>query len=313
MKTYNRRTLVSLMGSAALTACAAPQTVSQSVTDPFEGGIGGTGIVGQLTDFGSLVVNGLRVELTSRTRIATAYGDTTDSALTRGQSLTLYATRSRDRLVAQRVTIDYALVGVVRRTAGGLTVNGVPVETDTGTAGRAVPGRRAAISGTWHAGGVVATRIDQPPDGPDLIAGTLERRSGTGPSVGGAALVGPTGGTAPGSYITAFGRATERGFETDRVASGRFNGIGDLRQLSVDGYLEPVEGNPGFRVAGLGHSFARDLRLAPLSGRRAIYFGRYAGVFRAQLGLVVPDTFPARRALLRDGYADGFRGEVLRL
>ena len=55
------------MGATALGACApAIQTAALS-DDPFEGGIGGTGIVGVMVAAGSVLINGLRVEPGERT------------------------------------------------------------------------------------------------------------------------------------------------------------------------------------------------------------------------------------------------------
>ena len=64
---------LSLLGSG-LAGCAAPRPATMAGTDPKEGGIGGTGtyaggdpaelgVYGTLTGFGSLLVNGLRLEV----------------------------------------------------------------------------------------------------------------------------------------------------------------------------------------------------------------------------------------------------------
>ncbi|MEM7488864.1 MAG: hypothetical protein AAF390_07030, partial [Pseudomonadota bacterium] len=97
-----RRTVLTLLASGAVAACrpSPPAVVTRDESDPFEGGIGGTGIVGVLTDFGSLIVNGLRVEVTSGTTVATPFGRVGEGALAPGQALTIVASRSADRLVA---------------------------------------------------------------------------------------------------------------------------------------------------------------------------------------------------------------------
>ena len=48
-----------------------------------------------------------------------------------------------------------------------------------------------------------------------------------------------------------------------QVSAGRFQGQGarSLRALLVEGYLEPADRSPGYRVSGLGHSFDRATRL----------------------------------------------------
>ena len=314
MSQPDRRTALALLGSTALVACSSPQTVSRDTPDPFEGGIGGTGIVGLLTDFGSLIVNGLRIELTNRTRIFDTFDEVDDSALAPGQALTIYATRNRDAMIAERVQINHAVVGTLEQSASGYRVNGVSLEIERNAPVRPTPGRRVAVSGLWAPDRLVVSRIDPAGSGPDVVAGTLLGSSqGTMLDIGGAQLRGAVGGHQPGQYTTVFGTGTASGIEVTRLKTGRFAGATALRQLSVEGYLEPTVANPGFRVAGLGHSFARDLRLAPLEGQRAVYFGRYTSLFRAQLGYVLPQDYQSRRALLRRGYEGGFDGQVLRL
>lgn len=314
MSQINRRTALALLGTTALSACATPQIVAQDTTDPFEGGIGGTGIVGLLTDFGSLIVNGLRIELTPRTQIFDTFGPVTESALAPGQALTIYALRRREAMVAQRVQINHAAIGTLEQTATGPRVNGVPLDIERNAPVRLRPGQRVAVSGLWARDRLIVSRIDPAAAGPDVVAGTLLGSSETTLlDIGGAALRGALTGARPGQYTAVFGTGDAEGLAVSRLETGRFRGATDLRQLSVEGYLEPTRANPGYRVAGLGHSFARDLRLAPLAGERAVYFGRYTGLFQARLGFVLPQDYAQRRALLRQGYSDGFEGEILQL
>ena len=312
MSFVNRRHVLGLLGSTALAGCAAPAVVTRQ-GDPFEGGIGGTGIVGLLTDFGSLVVNGLRVELNRRTTIRTPYGRVSESAIRQGMPLTILASKSRDRLVARDVAISLPLVGELRRGASGLTVNGAPVRAEPGSLGTAAVGARVSVSGVWSTNGLVASRFDPAGDAEDLLAGVVGRTGPTGLSVAGVPvrLANASGLPVAGSYLNAFGSYDGTSFVAERTVGGRFGAVSiPLRQLSVEGFLEPVASNPGFRVAGLGHSFARDLELEALAARRAVYFGPYDGSFRAAKGYVVPEAFEARRQLLGAGFGDGFQGPV---
>lgn len=316
MTHFRRRDFLALAATGALAGCAAPGIVSRGEADPFEGGIGGTGIVGLMTDFGSLVVNGLTVELTGRTLIRTAFGRVDEQAIAIGVPLTVFARRSRGRLVASWIMITYPLVGTARLDRdGNYRVNGVRVVPEPGHLGRVRYGGRVAVSGVWARDRVVASRIDPAPDGADLIGGIV-MHGGAGPmTLGGVPLSIPAGSFPPrsGSYQNAIGRYDGEVFRLIRTAGGRFShGATGLRQLSVEGYLEPVPADPGYRVAGLGHSFAEGLRLDRLSGRRAVYFGPYDGAFRARAAYVVPERFAARRAVLAEGYGKGFDGEVVR-
>ena len=107
------------------------------------------------------------------------------------------------------------------------------------------------------------------------------------------------------------GRARDDAFDASDIQVGRFNTATGLRQLSVEGYLESIPEAPGYRIAGLGHSFDRSLSLSPLAQRRAIYFGRYTGLFQARAGYVVPESFARRRQLLERGFGAGFDGPIV--
>ncbi len=308
----NRRTVLGLLGATALVGCDTPEVVSRNDNDPFEGGIGGTGIVGIMTGYGSLLVNGLRVELTNQTRVASPYGQTDLNALKPGMSLTIFASRNRDGLFARDVTIDYALVGLARVGAGrALSVNGVRVLPEPGALGSYSADHRVAVSGVWSPRGLIASRIDPAPNGQDLIAGTVSRRSATGLSISGASVRILGAKSDNGGYAVALGQSRDGQFEADDLQTGRFNTATGLRQLAVEGYLETATSDPGFRIAGLGHSFGRNLRLQQLASRRAIYFGRYTGLFQASTGYVIPENFAQRRQLLARGYDEGFGGSIV--
>ncbi|MEM8773686.1 MAG: hypothetical protein AAGF53_01555 [Pseudomonadota bacterium] len=307
-----RRKVLGLLGSTALAACSAPQIVSRDANDPFEGGIGGTGIVGLLTDFGSLIVNGLRVEVENDTKVVSAYGVVSQDVLAPGMALTVYATRNRDAIIARQVSVDYALVGTAQRDGVNFSVNGVSVFLEPGALGRFDNGARVALNGAWAKEGFVASRVDPAPDARDLIAGTVNHSGAGGFDIGGAqiAFSGPRPGA--GEYGVAIGRGNRSRFEAQSLKTGRFNGVPSLTQLSVEGFLEPVAARPGFRVAGLGHSFAPNVMLAPLAQSRAIYFGPYNGRFRARAGYLMPQDLVARRGLLKNGFADGFDGQIVK-
>ena len=309
----NRRSVLALMGSSAVVACAPPPPVTQTERDPFEGGIGGTGIVGIMTDLGSVVINGLRVEVTGATQVSTEFGPASDSLLTPGLALTVAARRDRDATVADRIMIDYGLIGRIAGSGEALTVNGVPLRIEPGAIGGATPGARVAVSGVWARGGYVATRFDPVSPGSDLVAGTASRDGPTGLRISGVPITGGSADTPEdGQYAAAMGSYSGGAFNASRISVGRFRGASGLRQLSIEGFLEPTAGAPGFRVAGLGHSFAEDVRLSALSSSRALYFGPYDGLFRASAAYVLPERFADRRSLLGQGIDGGFDGQIVR-
>ncbi|MEM9900515.1 MAG: hypothetical protein AAF865_04165 [Pseudomonadota bacterium] len=312
MAPLTRRRLIGLAGSTVLAGCASPALVTRDdKRDPFEGGIGGTGIVGVLTDFGSVQVNGLRIEIGDMTRVVTALGPVGAEALAAGQVLTIMATRSRDRLVARHVRIEFPLVGVLAQSDGGLSVNSVPVRIEPGAVRAGALGARVAVSGLWTTDAVVASRIDPAPFPVDMVSGDVARGGSAALRVGSVPVEPQGGQTFPnsGAYVVATGQFDAARLRVERVATGRFvTGAQNLRQLAVEGYLRRVAAAPGFRIAGLGHSFDEALRVSDLAARRAIYVGPYDGLFLARAGYTVPESVTERRRLLGEGY-DGPLGD----
>lgn len=314
MLTRTRRKFLTMMGATALAGCASPPIISRNDNDPFEGGIGGTGIVGVVVGFSSILVNGLKIETDRNTQFENAFGPSSIDQLSPGHSVTIHALRSADGFVAKRVTQDQLLVGTLKHSAGGLTVNNVAVHRESGSLGQAHVGQRVTVSGVWQAGGVVASRIDPAFDGPDLISGTANFQGNDSLSIGGASIQTVQSKSAlNGVFVKAFGRSAEEQFEADNIRDGRFNAFTSLQQISAEGYLEPAKSAPGFRIAGLGHNFARDTRLSEIGQRRALYFGRYDGLFGANRGYVISQSLLMRSETLRSGLDSGFQGTILDL
>jgi len=214
-----------------------------------------------------------------------------------GQVLTIAARKGSGSITASDISIDYALVGELRRAGATASVNGVPLIGWKSALGHGAAGKRVAVSGVWTSFGVRPSRIDPAQHGQDLIAGTFDEGK-----IGDATL--DAAGPLPnnGTYAVAYGRAKHGSFAVERFYSGRFGADQNLGFLSVDGYLESSQSAPGFRIAGLGHSFAKDLQLEEIGQRRAVYFGPYSGRFDARRGYIVPDEFNARQKILRDEF-----------
>ena len=305
MTTFNRRYALALFGAATVAGCAPAVQTAALGDDPFEGGIGGTGIVGVMVGTGSVLINGLRVEVPDAVRIVDNGGIGGTGALIPGRAMTIVARARRDRLEALRIDVEDPLVGVLRGDRGALSVNGTPVTIEPGAVGGTLIGRRVAVSGVWQAGGGLRASLIRPADGqPDRVAGTVTGNPASGWIIGGTSIAPPQGGgLIAGQYAALSGSFDGTRLTARTLQLGRFRPGTALDQLSVEGYLEPIASAPGYRVAGLGHSFARRLNLAPLVQTRAVFFGRYDGLFAARRAVVVPDTVTGRRALLTP--ADG--------
>ncbi len=293
----NRRTFM----SSGLCATLLPGAGwAQSTKRDVEGGLGGTGIVGVLVGFGSLILAGQSVQTDEQTRVETRFGSLSVDQLRAGDSLTVEAERlASGTVVARRVELTYPLVGVMTAldpSERTLTVNGVAVFVETRITGFGI-GDRVAVSGLWRGDTVVASRISKAPGPLDLVAGTVGRGAVSGVQLSsGATTLGQSG-----RFATVLGRfdPAKGKMDVQKIVFDRFTGAaGPLKSLSIEGWLEPTRAAPGFRIAGLGHSFARNLNLAPFQDQRVLFSGPYTGRFAANSALVLPDNPDARRRLL---------------
>ncbi|MEM6566604.1 MAG: DUF5666 domain-containing protein [Pseudomonadota bacterium] len=300
MNNWTRRRAV----LAGIMAGMAPAAFGQSAPREAEGGIGGTGIVGLLTDFGSLIVAGVQVAQDDSTEYTNAFGRFSADALRRGDSLTIEARQTAAGLLASRVHVTNPLVGMVESVVAAenrLRINGVSVVAENGSAGLAV-GDRVTVSGVWRAGRVIASRFSAAQDVDDMIAGDVTRGFGAVRIGGVDVRASGTLQLQSGSYAEARGQYDmDRGrFQASDLSAGRFTGAaGPLEALHVEGFLDPINMAPGFRVAGLGHSFARGLVLAPYAEGRTLFEGPYTGRFAAAKATRLPADSGARRVLLR--------------
>ncbi|MEM9755114.1 MAG: hypothetical protein AAF914_03930 [Pseudomonadota bacterium] len=297
----HRRTALALVGMG-LAGAGAPLPAQETERRRPEGGIGGTGIVGTLTDFGSLIVNGMAIETPSPT-VTDAFGARSLDSLAIGHSLTIEARRTETAgLVAERVHLTQPVIGTVGfATPDGRSgvVDGVPVVLEPGAEGLLRPRARVAISGLWRGREVVASRVDAVPDGLDVLAGVVETRAaGTMVVSGRQVVLDGLDAPAPGAFVTVIGRTTGLVLEARGLREGRFFGsAGPLVSLSVEGYLQPRAGAPFFAVSGLGHSFDAAAMLNPFVGMRTLFDGGYDGTFRVETGILLPDNLTERRAI----------------
>jgi Domain of unknown function (DUF5666) len=177
-------------------------------------GIGGTGIVGVITGFGSVFVNGLEIAYAPNTPLTVDGVSDTSAALRVGQLAAIVATDDHG-LNAVSIAVRHEVSGPVTSvtTGGGsgaqmLIVAGQQVAISNGTDGlRTVrPGDWISVSGLRQPDGVIAaSRIDQRLPGPVLVRGPAM------PSAGGWRIgdlsVRPPGNTSfePGQSFTARG------------------------------------------------------------------------------------------------------------
>lgn len=313
MTEMRRRTFLTGIGALGLSGCTAPSVVTRR-SDPFEGGIGGTGIVGTVGLGDRLSVNGLPVSFDRGARVTDAFGPLPRSALVPGTPVTVLGRHGRDGVRARTVRVDRPLIGPLIETRRGLSINGIPIRMEADGVVAAALGEQAVVAGLWTPTGVVATRIDRAPGRPDTVSGTVDVARDGGLSIGGLPIsADASNSVSQGDYIVATGRIGGAGLIADTIRSGRFAATARLDALSVEGYLERTADAPGLRIAGLGHDFVGGLRLAPLVGVRAVFVGRYDGRFDAARGYVVPEGLGHRSDLLAGGLGDAFLGEAIEI
>lgn len=163
-----------------------------------EGGIGGTGIVGVITGFGSVCVNGLEVEYDASTPVDANGVPASTRSLAVGQVVVIDAALRGGRLHADRIAVRDVAVGPIERidaTRGELVVLGQHVRIDRGTqperaAQDLAPGAFVAVSGLRRDdGSVAATRIERAPKSDVVsVTGPVVERAAGGAAVGALAI-----------------------------------------------------------------------------------------------------------------------------
>ncbi|SCK26620.1 DUF5666 domain-containing protein [Vogesella sp. LIG4] len=148
-------------------------------------GFGGTGIVGTITGFGSIRVNGLEVQFQPTTPVDSNGQAMPAANLGIGQVVVVEAAGSGQQLVAQRISVSYPLVGVVTRVdlphrmmyvmGRPVSIAGLPVRQ----AARLATGQFVRLSGLRSGDGVLhATSLAEAPSGLSSITGRLTLGAG---------------------------------------------------------------------------------------------------------------------------------------
>ncbi|WP_223542280.1 DUF5666 domain-containing protein [Pseudomonas sp. BF-RE-26] len=133
------------------------------------GGVGGTGIVGTITGFASICVNGVEVHFNNNVPVSENGIASSSTRLAIGQVVAVQAFNSRRGLEAGRISILHAYEGpltALPRDSMPMRVMGQPVRLAKGAqvAAGLRPGDPVRVSGLRDARGeVVASRIDRAP------------------------------------------------------------------------------------------------------------------------------------------------------
>ncbi|WP_369958424.1 DUF5666 domain-containing protein [Pseudomonas benzenivorans] len=231
------------------------------------GGIGGTGIVGTITGFGSICVNGVEVHFDNQLVLSENGLPASSDRLAIGQVVAVEARPSKRGLEARSIAILHAYEGPITALAAGaapLRVMGQPVRVAAGArvAQGLRPGEAVRVSGLRNARGeVLASRIDRAANLTQVSAiGTAAR----GGDLHGLALSKPL--AVSGEVLV---RGTWNGRQLEVVQTHRDPGMpfaGRVRHALVEGL---VRGRQGDRIAFGGFTAQVDRGTAYLGGQAA--------------------------------------------
>lgn len=260
-----------------------------------EDGMGGTGlhasrtvgIVGTITGFGSVCVNGERVAVDAGTPVEMDGAQVTARVLAVGHVVSVEARNTNNGLQAERISIQRAVVGPVTRVdvaRGRLYVMGkavhVPIASigDDGRAGGTVDlasvsvGQRVAVSGLHRSDGVlVASRLETAAPGVDAsVSGQVQSLGSGSFAIGEVRVTSPAGAVAPTGYTRAVGHWNgERGtLETERVEQPRAFSE-RVARVSVEGFVRDRR-NADFRLSGMDVNGAAVVDQLPATGEARV-------------------------------------------
>lgn len=223
-----------LNGAAVWASCASAMALNEAgrrlggndmdAVDPAETlgqdrGIGGTGVIGTIRGFGSIVVNDLRVSFPAGVRVAIDGAPATPRDLRLGQVVRVLARKRRGLLATRAIVVRSEVVGPIDAAGPrSLVVLGQHVDLEDGLP--ALDHQRGdivAVSGLRRPDGtVVASLVEKRPPGPSRLRGPLATGSDGSLTIGRL----PIAGLAPslaGRRVSLVGRRVEDRFHATTV------------------------------------------------------------------------------------------------
>ncbi len=201
-----------------------------------EGGIIGTGVVGQITGLGQFEVSGMKFEIDKDVSIQ---GLESLRELDMGMTFAVRAKREGDDWFATHIRRVHVVVGPVTSNS---EVMGIPV------IGELPEGGRVRVDGFWSEEGIVASLIEPVADGEDSITGPIDQieRVGELLSADGTPLTIKEEG-----IITLNGLYESGKFTVNSSSTGLFDGE-EPNLLMAEGYFSKPDkdGESSFLVTG---------------------------------------------------------------
>lgn len=267
------RTALTALAWAALLALAT-SAVAEDEKER-EGGLTGTGIVGEVTALGSIIVNGQRITFAPDLPVRSALAPTQADALAPGAVVAVAVVPDGPDWAATAIRQVHAVIGPVARVGqAGFTVLGVEVTWDNSPLS---VGDWVAVSGFWAPDAVVATKVDRiAPQATVSLQGSYGLGDG-GATVGSLTLdLEPLQHAAEGDVIRVTGRLNGNRIEVTQVHHGLFEGPVSL--VLAEGYFTDVAPSGHYTVAGSGLSAYTSDSMSGMATDRIRVCGRNGGL-----------------------------------
>ncbi|RVU21593.1 DUF5666 domain-containing protein [Methylobacterium oryzihabitans] len=208
-------------------------------------GIGGTGVVGTIRDFGSIVVNGLRIAYPADAAVTVDGRPASVAALRRGQVVRVVAREGGSGLATGRIAVEREVSGPVEAVARGrLRVLGQRVTTAglIGPAGTWRVGDRVAVSGLRRPDGSIAASLIEPAgEAGDRVTGPVRRARDGGVEIGALRLRGLDPALV-GRRVTVEGESVRGGLAVSGAQEAATGFGPGVARLSVEGYVTRTGG-----------------------------------------------------------------------
>ena len=224
-----------------------------------EGGVIGTGIVGTVTELGSIIVNDQRVTFAPDTMAASVLGGQRAADLVPGDTVVVVAERLAQDWKAASIEQHFALVGPVNISGGALSVLGTTVDMSLATedsrsrAEVLTDGDWVAVSGLWKGQTVVASRLVLAPDQSVAVLSGSYMPSATPETfeIGTTRVSGlDLAHVELGQMVTVTGRPQEGGIAAQTVRIGLFSGPMD--RIIAQGYMSQPTQDGLYTILGSG-------------------------------------------------------------
>ena len=271
---YLRHLITLLVLPGFLVACIGgqPDQVAINTTPDDESGLGGTGIIGTITGFGSIFVNGAEVEIDHHTQLSVDGRKVAAYTFARGEVVEILATGS-GLMQARQLEVRHEVIGPVEQVeaeTGQFRVLGQTVKR-TGTSGKLPkPGDRVKVSGFRNdAGMIYATHIAPAGKTQALITGVITRTHSGIFHIGEQSILLRNGSAVrPGTTIRVSGKVQHGVLNADRVTT--LNSLPfshAVHRLLVQGFIHTLPGQD-YRIDHIPLDLpAKTSSVLPLAGK----------------------------------------------